>query len=107
MSKFMDRLKEEPVRWSALFAMIGVAIGAGGASFSVASFAWRQAAHHTIHDIQRAVAMQTLLDHQREHTEQIGEILANQHRTRQLLLHMELVLDRLARAANIPTTRRP
>ena len=105
MKDFINRLKEEPVRWSALFALIGVAIGAGGASFSVASFAWRQAARHTTHDIDRAIAMQTLLDHQHEHTRQIVEILSNQQRTRRLLLHMELVLDRLARRAEISATR--
>jgi hypothetical protein len=103
MKDFLNRLKEEPVRWSALFALMGAAIGAGGASFSVASFAWRQAARHATHDIHRAVAVQTLLDHQQEHTQQIDEILSNQRRTRRLLLHMELVLDRIAHQDNIST----
>ncbi len=103
MKDILDRFREEPVRWSALFALAGVMIGAGSASFSVASFAWRQSARHTLHDIDRAVAMQALLDHQHEHTRQINEILQNQQRSRRVLMRMELILDRLARRADVST----
>ena len=106
MKDILDRFREEPVRWSALFALVGVVIGAGSASFSVASFARRQSARHTLHDIDRAVAMQALLDHQHEHTRQINEILQNQQRSHRVLMRMELILDRLARRDDVSTTSR-
>ncbi len=99
----VDRFKEEPVRWSAMITLVGMLVAAGGVSFSMAAYAWRNTARRTARDVRRAIEIQALTDHQLEHTQQISEILGSELRTRHLLGHMRVILDRLALRAGVST----